>query len=88
MTFLSAPGHFRDSWRITEGFVVAEAKSILPARHVSRPDLVDCHLAIILSSFLQAGLLEVSSISRQESQNDFDKLNYTFIFTPFYLRAN
>ncbi|XP_076812453.1 rapamycin-insensitive companion of mTOR-like isoform X2 [Clavelina lepadiformis] len=55
----AAPGHFKDNWRIAEGFVVAEAKEVLPVRSVSRPDLVDCHLAIMLSYFLQAGLLEV-----------------------------
>jgi len=59
--FYSAPGNFKDSWRLSEGFVAAEGKFLLRVRAVSRPDLVDCHLALLLSCFLQAGLLKVSA---------------------------
>ncbi|XP_078485410.1 rapamycin-insensitive companion of mTOR isoform X2 [Ciona intestinalis] len=57
----AAPGSFRDNWRHSEGFVVAETKSLLPVHSSSRPDLVNSHLAILLSSFVQSGLLQALS---------------------------
>ncbi|XP_059948814.1 rapamycin-insensitive companion of mTOR isoform X5 [Mesoplodon densirostris] len=52
------PGRFQDSWRLSDGFVAAEAKTILPHRARSRPDLMDNYLALILSAFIRNGLLE------------------------------
>ena len=51
-----------ESWRLVEGFVADEGKSIL--RHIAktRPNLVENHMALLLSSFISAGLLEVSAI--------------------------
>lgn len=91
------PGRFQDSWRLSDGFVAAEAKTILPHRarsrwdldmkgsylfhyffifnsfiqthehylncifvtFISRPDLMDNYLALVLSAFIRNGLLEV-----------------------------
>ncbi|XP_048359135.1 rapamycin-insensitive companion of mTOR [Sphaerodactylus townsendi] len=52
------PSRFQDSWRLSDGFVVAEAKIILPHRARSRPDLMDNYLALVLSAFITNGLLE------------------------------
>ncbi|XP_029915615.1 rapamycin-insensitive companion of mTOR-like isoform X2 [Myripristis murdjan] len=52
------PSRFQDSWRLSDGFVAAEAKVILPHRARSRPDLMDNYLALVLSAFITSGLLE------------------------------
>ncbi|XP_062273613.1 rapamycin-insensitive companion of mTOR-like isoform X1 [Scomber scombrus] len=49
---------FQDTWRLSDGFVAAEAKVILPHRARSRPDLMDNYLAFVLSAFFTSGLLE------------------------------
>ncbi|XP_033871166.3 rapamycin-insensitive companion of mTOR-like isoform X1 [Acipenser ruthenus] len=52
------PSRFQDSWRLSDGFVAAEAKFLLPHRARSRPDLMDNYLALVLSAFISSGLLE------------------------------
>ncbi|KAL3976098.1 actin, alpha skeletal muscle [Sarotherodon galilaeus] len=52
------PARFQDTWRLSDGFVAAEAKVILPHRARSRPDLMDNYLAFVLSAFISSGLLE------------------------------
>ncbi|XP_035524134.1 rapamycin-insensitive companion of mTOR-like [Morone saxatilis] len=52
------PSRFQDSWRLSDGFVASEAKTILPHRSCSRPDLMDNYLALVLSAFIKSGLLE------------------------------
>ncbi|XP_029941324.1 rapamycin-insensitive companion of mTOR-like [Salarias fasciatus] len=52
------PNRFQDSWRLSHGFVASEAKSILPHRSSSRPNLVNNYLAFVLSAFIKSGLLE------------------------------
>lgn len=52
------PARFQDTWRLSDGFVAAEAKVVLPHRARSRPDLMDNYLAFVLSSFITNGLLE------------------------------
>ncbi|MGH0170487.1 UNVERIFIED_CONTAM: hypothetical protein FKN15_059063 [Acipenser sinensis] len=52
------PSRFQDSWRLSDGFVAAEAKFLLPHRARSRPDLMDNYLALVLSAFISGGLLE------------------------------
>uniref|UniRef100_A0A673I6D5 Rapamycin-insensitive companion of mTOR-like n=1 Tax=Sinocyclocheilus rhinocerous TaxID=307959 RepID=A0A673I6D5_9TELE len=52
------PSKFQDGWRLSDGFVAAEAKVILPHRARSRPDLMDNYLALLLSAFINSGLLE------------------------------
>ncbi|XP_010740551.2 rapamycin-insensitive companion of mTOR isoform X2 [Larimichthys crocea] len=52
------PSRFQDSWRLSDGFVASEAKTILPNRSCSRPDLMDNYLALVLSAFIKSGLLE------------------------------
>ncbi len=56
------PSAMRESWRLTEGFVAEEGNAILPHLAKTRPDLVDNHMALVLSAFISAGVLEVSSI--------------------------
>uniref|UniRef100_A0A8C4F1B2 Rapamycin-insensitive companion of mTOR n=1 Tax=Dicentrarchus labrax TaxID=13489 RepID=A0A8C4F1B2_DICLA len=52
------PSRFQDSWRLSDGFVASEAKTMLPHRSCSRPDLMDNYLALVLSAFIKSGLLE------------------------------
>uniref|UniRef100_A0A671Q8I3 Rapamycin-insensitive companion of mTOR-like n=1 Tax=Sinocyclocheilus anshuiensis TaxID=1608454 RepID=A0A671Q8I3_9TELE len=52
------PSKFQDGWRLSDGFVAAEAKVVLPHRARSRPDLMDNYLALLLSAFINSGLLE------------------------------
>uniref|UniRef100_A0A8C9VSS2 RPTOR independent companion of MTOR, complex 2b n=1 Tax=Scleropages formosus TaxID=113540 RepID=A0A8C9VSS2_SCLFO len=55
---LPDPSRYQDSWRLSDGFVASEAMMILPQRVKSRPDLVDNYLALVLSAFINHGLLE------------------------------
>ncbi|XP_030844625.1 rapamycin-insensitive companion of mTOR-like isoform X2 [Strongylocentrotus purpuratus] len=48
----------KTSWNLTEGFVVAEALDLLPNRAITRPNLTENHLALLLLAFINAGLLE------------------------------
>lgn len=52
------PSHPRDSWRLSEGFVAAEGRSILPHLAKCKPNLVEMHLSLLLYTFLEVGLLE------------------------------
>ncbi|KAM7369438.1 hypothetical protein PAMP_013707 [Pampus punctatissimus] len=54
----SDPSKFQESWRLSDGFVASEAKTLLPHRSRSRPDLMDNYLALVLSAFIKRGLLE------------------------------
>ncbi|XP_050502878.1 rapamycin-insensitive companion of mTOR [Diabrotica virgifera virgifera] len=45
------------SWRLNEGFVVAEGRSILPHLAKTTPSTTDMHLALLLYCFLENGLL-------------------------------
>ncbi|KAM6965452.1 rapamycin-insensitive companion of mTOR-like [Aplochiton taeniatus] len=61
---------FQDSWRLSDGFVAAEAKVLLPHRARSRPDLMDNYLALVLSAFITSGVLEglVEVVTSSEDQ--------------------
>ncbi|KAJ8979985.1 hypothetical protein NQ317_016648 [Molorchus minor] len=45
------------SWRLNEGFVVAEGRSVLPHLSKTTPSTTDMHLALLLYCFLENGLL-------------------------------
>ncbi|XP_037537084.1 rapamycin-insensitive companion of mTOR [Nematolebias whitei] len=64
------PSRFQDTWRLSDGFIAAEAKVILPHRARSRPDLMDNYLAFVLSAFITSGLLEglVEVVTSSEDQ--------------------
>ena len=51
------PASPRPDWRLSEGFVAAEGRDILAHLARSRPNLVESHTALLLSSFLQNGLI-------------------------------
>ncbi|XP_021912957.1 rapamycin-insensitive companion of mTOR isoform X2 [Zootermopsis nevadensis] len=52
------PSHPRDTWKLQDGFISAEGRDILPHLSRFRPNIVEIHLAILLYTFVQAGLLE------------------------------
>ncbi|CAG9817290.1 unnamed protein product [Phaedon cochleariae] len=47
----------QSSWRLNEGFVVAEGRSVLPHLAKTTPSTTDMHLALLLYCFLENGLL-------------------------------
>ncbi|RUS88775.1 hypothetical protein EGW08_003492, partial [Elysia chlorotica] len=54
------PSEMKDSWKITEDFVAEEGRAILPHISRTRPNLIDHHLAILLSAWFSAGLREAT----------------------------
>ncbi|XP_066151016.1 rapamycin-insensitive companion of mTOR [Euwallacea fornicatus] len=47
----------QSSWRLKEGFVAAEGKSVLPHLAKTTPSPTEMHLALLLYCFLECGLL-------------------------------
>ncbi|XP_077980982.1 rapamycin-insensitive companion of mTOR-like [Glandiceps talaboti] len=54
----SDPSQMQLSWKLSYGFVCEEAKFILPHRAMTRTNLVENHLALILHAFICAELFE------------------------------
>ncbi|XP_051876078.1 rapamycin-insensitive companion of mTOR isoform X2 [Pristis pectinata] len=81
------PSRFQDSWRLSDGFVAAEAKTILPHRARSRPDLMDNYLALVLSAFINNGLLE-SLVEVLTSSNDGVFVRATILLGELLHMAN
>ncbi|XP_059617891.1 rapamycin-insensitive companion of mTOR [Phlebotomus argentipes] len=52
------PADFQDSWRLSEGFVAMEGRSVLPTLASRVPNPCEIHLALLLYCFLEAGLLD------------------------------
>lgn len=51
------PADYQDSWRLTEGFVASEGRSVLPSLASRVPNICEIHLAVLLYCFLETGLL-------------------------------
>ncbi|KAL8203961.1 UNVERIFIED_CONTAM: hypothetical protein K2H54_065686 [Gekko kuhli] len=81
------PSRFQDSWRLSDGFVAAEAKIILPHRARSRPDLMDNYLALVLSAFITNGLLE-GLVEVITSSNDHISVRATILLGELLHMAN
>ncbi len=54
------PAQPKDEWSLSEGFVAAEGKDLLPPKTVDRTDLVNCYQALLLATLLETGLFDVS----------------------------
>ncbi|XP_061180915.1 rapamycin-insensitive companion of mTOR-like [Saccostrea echinata] len=52
------PSEMQENWKITDGFVAEEGKCILPHMAKIRPNLIENHLALLLSAWIGAGILE------------------------------
>lgn len=50
------PVRFQESWKLGEGFVVAEGKSILPTLMTRRPNITEVHLALLVYVLLECDL--------------------------------
>jgi len=50
------PNAVKDTWKLTDGFVAAEGRDLLPHLAKSRPNLVENHTAVLLSCYLELGL--------------------------------
>ncbi|KAK5644405.1 hypothetical protein RI129_005705 [Pyrocoelia pectoralis] len=51
------PAEPQASWRLNEGFVAAEGRSVLPHLAKTTPNITDIHLSLLLYCFLDTGLL-------------------------------
>lgn len=51
------PAEPQAAWRLSEGFIAAEGRSVLPHLTRSTPSITDIHLALLLYCFLETGLL-------------------------------
>ncbi|XP_064605282.1 rapamycin-insensitive companion of mTOR-like [Liolophura sinensis] len=52
------PSQMRDAWRLSDGFVAEEGRILLSHQCHTRPNLVENHQALILSAWINAGILE------------------------------
>ncbi|XP_014479539.1 PREDICTED: rapamycin-insensitive companion of mTOR [Dinoponera quadriceps] len=50
------PGRARDSWKLSEGFVAAEGKFVLPSLSSHCPNITEIHLALLVYVLLECGL--------------------------------
>ncbi|KAK1119626.1 hypothetical protein K0M31_013046 [Melipona bicolor] len=50
------PSRARDSWKLSEGFVAAEGKYILPSLSSRCPNITEIHLALLVYASLECGL--------------------------------
>lgn len=50
------PSRTRDSWKLSEGFVAAEGKYILPSLSSRCPNITEIHLALLVYTLLECGL--------------------------------
>ncbi|XP_028829344.1 rapamycin-insensitive companion of mTOR-like isoform X2 [Denticeps clupeoides] len=81
------PSRFQDSWRLSDGFVASEAKILLPHRARSRPDLMDNYLALVLSAFINNGLLE-GLVEVTTSSDDSISIRATILLGELLHMAN
>lgn len=51
------PSDYQDSWRLSEGFVALEGRSILPSFINKVPNICEIHQAFLLYCFIENGLL-------------------------------
>ncbi|XP_050401999.1 rapamycin-insensitive companion of mTOR [Patella vulgata] len=52
------PSEMNENWKLGEGFVAEEGRTILPHVATTRPNLVENHTALILCAWINAGILE------------------------------
>ncbi|GAB0093446.1 rapamycin-insensitive companion of mTOR [Sergentomyia squamirostris] len=52
------PADFQDNWRLSDGFVAMEGRSVLPTLANRVPNPCEIHLALLLYCFLETGLLD------------------------------
>ena len=50
------PSASKDAWKLGEGFVAAEGRDILPHLSKSRPNLLENHMCVLLSAYLECEL--------------------------------
>ncbi|KAF5269709.1 hypothetical protein FQA39_LY08632 [Lamprigera yunnana] len=51
------PAESQAAWRLSEGFVAAEGRSVLPHLAKTTPNITDIHISLLLYCFLETGLL-------------------------------
>lgn len=52
------PAEPQTSWRLNEGFVAAEGRSVLPHLSKTTPNIIEQHLSLLLYCFIETGLIE------------------------------
>ncbi|XP_062509189.1 rapamycin-insensitive companion of mTOR-like [Corticium candelabrum] len=77
----------RDSWRLEEQWVVEEAKVVLSHLRKGRTNLVTSYIAMLLTTFIQAGLLE-NLVKVVESRDAFVSVQGTILLGELLHLAN
>lgn len=52
------PSNFLSMWRLTDGFVAAEGKSILPSLRNNVPNICDTHQALLIYCLIENGMID------------------------------
>jgi rapamycin-insensitive companion of mTOR len=52
------PSNYQSSWGLTDGFVAAEGKSILPSLRNNVPNICDTHQALLIYCLIENGIIE------------------------------
>lgn len=52
------PSRPQSAWKLSEGFVAAEGRAVLPHLSKVRPNLSEIHMALLMYIFVETGLLE------------------------------
>lgn len=52
------PSDFQDSWRLSDGFVAAEGRCILPSLAANVPNMTEIHLTFLIYCFIENGLID------------------------------
>lgn len=73
------PNRSRDSWRLSEGFVAAEAQSVLPTLSSHRPNITELHLAMLIYVLLECGLHRALVETIVTSDTFISVIEYTII---------
>lgn len=50
------PSDPKESWKLSEGFIAAEGRDIFPHLSKNRPNLIENHLCLLLSCYLECKL--------------------------------
>ncbi|XP_059078689.1 rapamycin-insensitive companion of mTOR-like isoform X2 [Tigriopus californicus] len=77
--------HFRDLWKLTDGFVASEGLDILPPLSCPRPNLLDSHLSLLLYCLLSAKLPDALAVVIVNSDTELSVLATILLGEFLYL---
>lgn len=77
--------HFRDLWKLTDGFVASEGLDTLPHLSCPRPNLLDSHLSLLLYCLLSAKLPDALAVVIVNSDSELSVLATILLGEFLYL---